>query len=237
MFPYTHIYCTGRIVKDASPWLRYGSTFPDIPVTGRISWDVIKTGTEKFAAYTKEKYPFLEDFARGLLLHEEPNGIDRFVHGESGYAYLAGHKILSEVAKHFPDRSLIVAHSFIEFAVEISVVNAHPELLADMRSVITAVEQSKTQLAKPLSEVFGLTPTTAELAITEFNNEILAEKLERLNESKQSYTAMTNRYRQTNVSVEVVSRLLDLALDVVRPDWEPVLTRMIEHCRKELNMI
>jgi hypothetical protein len=84
MFPFTHLYCTKKIADSSSPDLLYGSIFPDIPMTGIVPWDKMKIETENFSKVIKQKYPELEGFAVGLLLHEEPNGIDRFVHGGGG---------------------------------------------------------------------------------------------------------------------------------------------------------
>jgi hypothetical protein len=81
MFPLTHIYCTKRIVDYVSPLLFYGSIFPDIPAIGIINWDVMKNKTEEFSNYIRQEQPSLIDFSEGLLLHEEPKSIDRFVHG------------------------------------------------------------------------------------------------------------------------------------------------------------
>ncbi|MCK9378582.1 MAG: hypothetical protein M0P97_00350 [Candidatus Moranbacteria bacterium] len=233
MFPLTHIYCSKRIDSNSTPDLLYGSIFPDIPITGIISWDKMKTETEKFSSYIKEHYPDLKNFAEGLLLHESPNGIDRFVHGENGFAYINGRYILDDIAKYFPKKSIDAAHSFIEFAVEILLVEKSPNLQADIASVLLWSTENLNQLAEAFGKFFNLDNEKAIKTINEFNNFLLKIDLSTRDKAVLFYTDLTNQLRNTNYSEDIIKILLEKSLDTIKNDYEIFLEQSILKCKTD----
>lgn len=231
MFPLTHIYCSKRIAGISTPDLLYGSIFPDIPATGIVSWDKMKTETEKFSSYIKEHYPNLRNFAEGLLLHESPNGIDRFVHGENGFAYVKGGYILSDIEKYFPKKSLDTAHSFIEFAVEILLVEKIPSLQDGIKPVLLWSNNNLSQLSEAFGEFFNLDDEKATKAINEFNDFLSRMNLSTREKAVLFYTDLTNLLRNTNYSKDEIKILLDKSIDTIKNDYEIFLEQSIDKCK------
>lgn len=231
MFPYTHLYCSKRIVKETGNLFLYGSIFPDIPMTGIVSWDNFKERTVEFSDFLKEKYPKLHDIGEGLLYHEEPRGIDRFVHGDAGYAYVKGRKILASVEQHFPERSLTVAHGFIEYAVEMLVVSGNKELPHEMKEVIRAASSIQEDLDHAFSEFFALNSGAVHSAITEFNSTVLEEDAGNEKKARYFYMQLTNKMRKTTVSEKIIGELLDKAVAEVKDNYQSTLELFIERCR------
>ena len=231
MFPLTHIYCTKKIVENTTHLLLYGSIFPDIPVTGIISWDKMKNQTEELSKYIKQNYPLMIDFSDGLLLHEKPKGIDMFVHGDEGYAYVKGSQILEQIEKYFPDNSLDAAHSFIEFAVEILLVENTPNLRNEIKPILKSSNDNIDQISESFSNFFNIDTKETKNAIKEFNKFLLKMYLSSRNKSILFYTYLTNRLRKTNYSEEVIKKLLIKAIESVKEDYNGFLQDVIIKCK------
>ncbi len=231
MFPLTHIYCTKRIVKDATPLMLYGSIFPDIPMMGIISWDKMKDQTEGFSDYIKKSYPDLIDFSKGLLLHEEPKGIDRFVHGDTGYAYVKGRQILEQIKGYFPDNSLGIAHNFIELAVEILLAEIIPNLGNELKAVLKFANNNTNQISKATSEFFSLDKDATRNALQEFNNLFLRMDLSSRDKSIQFGGYLVSKLGKINYSSEIIEQLLTKAIDTVKGDYAKFLQDTIIKCK------
>ena len=151
MFPATHIHCAKQITGLNDPLLFYGAIFPDIPITGIITGEAITARAADFAQYIENTYPELQPFARGIRLHEQPFGIDQFVHGEEGYAFTEGKKIAQDISKHIPTDVPDACHSFVEFAIEILMVENRPELIQNLRNATQAGNTALTKIAQARS--------------------------------------------------------------------------------------
>ena len=231
MFPFTHFYCTKKIAGISSPDVLYGSIFPDVPMTGIIAWGKIDEEVENFSNFIKHKDASLDGFADGLLLHEEPNGIDRFVHGEKGYAFVKGAKILSDIEKYFPEKSINVAHSFVEFAVDMLMVEKFPNLQKDAGLVSNWADENLEKIAMAFSEFFDLDQQKAIVAVGEFSNWLTEDDLSSREKAISSYTKLTNILRHTNYTEEIIGSLLEKAIAVVRDDYLHFLEETIEKCK------
>lgn len=234
MFALTHIYCTKKIIKNASPLLLYGSLFPDIPVTGIVSWNEMKIQTEKFSDYIKDNCPDLIDFSEGLLLHEEPKGIDRFVHGDRGYAYVKGKKILKQFERYFPDNPSDAAHSFVEFAVEMLLAENTPNLQKELKLALKSAQESLNLISELLSKFFGLDKDKTTVAIKEFNDFLLKMDLSSRNKSIKFYTFLTNKIRKTDYSEDIIENLLEKAIETVKQDYLIFLEDSISKCKNRI---
>ena len=235
MFPLTHIYCTKQIVNNAKPLLLYGSVFPDIPVIGIIDWDIMETKTEEFSDYIKKNCPSLIDFAEGLLLHEEPNGIDRFVHGKNGYAFIKAKMILKQIKEYFPKNSLNTAHSFIEFAVEILLVENMPNLINEIRPILKSANNNINQISKVFCEFFNLEISKTKNSVKEFNNFLLKMDLSSRDKSIQFYRHLINKLKETDYSKEVIKKLLAESIGCVKEDYYEFLQDVIIKCKSNKN--
>lgn len=234
MFPHTHLYCSQKIRLDASPLFYYGTIFPDIPVVKLLSWDRMKEETVLLSEFIAERYPNLKDFAEGLLYHEEPKGIDRFVHGDDGYAYVLGRKILPDIEKHFTDRPIDVAHSFIEFSVEVLVLEQNPELREKMEDVATLTNGTFRTLAEALTKFFHLDQHHVTTALTEYNQLLQDMEMAPRDAAIDYYTWLTNKLRGTRLDRAVIKQLLEAALEQTEPTYEKTLNDIIKRCAKEI---
>lgn len=234
MFPLTHLYCTARITSSSDHLLIYGSIFPDVPITGLVNWEKMKNETERFSGYIKKNCPELFNFAEGLLFHEEPNGIDRFVHGENGYAYINGREILDEIKKVFHKDSLDVSHSFIEFAVEFKLSQENPKLQDEMKKILELVNKDINKIAKAFGEHFKLDFNETSEKIKEFNEFLLTMDLSSQAKAIKSYTHLTNKLRKTNASEKDIGYLLEKAIGVIKKNYETFLQEVIIKCKNSL---
>lgn len=231
MFPLTHIHCAKRITGGSDPAVLCGAIFPDIPVTGVIGWDRMKNGTGDFSDHAKRNDPDLEGFANGLLLHEDPNGIDRFVHGENGFAYAKGRQLIEHFKEFFPDDPLGTAHSFIEFAVEMLVVERNPGLKEDLLAVLAWSSENADRIARVFSGFFGLDEAKASKAIGEFGRFLSMMDFSSRERAIAFYAGLTNRLRKSDLSPEAVGGLLKRSIEAVQSDYESFLDKAIAECR------
>lgn len=231
MFPLTHIYCAKRIMPNASPLFLYGTIIPDLPMTGVVSWDVMRERTVDWYGTIKTTEPALDDLAEGMLYHEAPKGIDRFVHGDHGYAYRHGRNIEERVARYFPKKSLDVAHSFVEYAVERYVEADQPTLMANIRAAVVAAEQNARPIMATFESTFHIDHIPAAAAMKVFHQWIRAMDFSTPEAAVRYYTELTNTMRRTEVAESAVGELLEIAAREVRADYEVALSSMIERCR------
>ncbi|MCK5320228.1 hypothetical protein KAJ61_02465 [Candidatus Parcubacteria bacterium] len=235
MFPLTHVYCAKQIANSAKPLLLYGSVFPDIPIVGVVDWDIMEAKTEEFSDYIKQNCSSLIDFAEGLLLHEEPKGIDRFVHGENGYAYVKGKKILKQIKEYFPKNSLNTAHNFIEFAVEILLVENTPNLINEIKPVLKSANNNISQISEVFSEFFNLEIGKTKNSVKKFNNFLLEMDLSSRDKSIQFYTHLINKLKKTYYSEKIIKELLTESINVVEKNYYKFLQDVISSCIKDLS--
>jgi hypothetical protein len=214
--------------------LLYGSVFPDIPMTGLISWEEMKNKTYVFANYLKQNNSKLNNFAMGLLLHEEPFGIDRFVHGENGYAYIKGKEIIAEVEKYFPDDdAATVAHGFIEFAVEIILTEKYPNLQKELKIVLKEINNHYVDdIALLFSRFFSKDISVVKQTIVKYNN-LLNQDVSSFEEAVNLYTQLMDLMRKTKNDEGVVKSILEKAMVIIDDNWEFFLEKTIKRCKKD----
>lgn len=151
MLPISHTYVSVKATKTKTPLLVFGSILPDIASTSinPIGRDEIHNSPVKFDEFVKIKFPKLSDLSLGVRLHSPiGGGADYYSDDrEIGYAYIHGKKIAEDVAKliGIPEGnvSLVLAHNFIELAVDLHLYNDGPEI----RSIYTvATKEITTEL-------------------------------------------------------------------------------------------
>jgi hypothetical protein len=148
-----------------------------------------------------------------------------------GYAYLKGAKILSEIAKYFPDRSIHIAHSFIEFAVEMLLIEKFSNIQDDAKELLIWETGKHKQLTMAFGEFFDLRQPEASSAILEFNDWLLRVDLSSRKKGISFYTKLTNKMRHTDYSEEIVGNLLEKAVAVVKADYMNFLEETIAKCK------
>jgi hypothetical protein len=231
MFPLVHIYCTKSIVENASPLLLFGSIFPDIEATGIFGYGTINNNVVEFSNYIKQNYPDLTDFAEGLLFHEEPKGVDRFVHGENGYAYVKGREIMPFVEEYFPEGTLEKSHNYIELAIQILLVGKHPEIQGELRPVLESSRKVSNKIAKVLSEFFRVDKEKTRDCIQLLDELLSTMDFSTLENAVEWYVGLSNRLRNANYSKEVITAILEKAIETVKGDYEEFLEKTINECK------
>jgi hypothetical protein len=240
MYPLVHIDCTKRITGSSDQLLLYGSIFPDVAAMGIVSWEEMLNEAEDFSKYVVKKSPDFANFAIGLLVHERPLGIDRFVHGENqdGYAYLKGKEIVGEIKKFFPRDSLVVAHNFIEFACEMVLVNKKPELGDELEQMVGGIEKKKKKIADLLAEYFKRDSTRVAICLEEFNNFVRMFNFQTSAKAVELQTQITNRLRKTDYGKDEIKPLVEIAIGVVESDFFSFIDKVVAECRRDyLNYI
>lgn len=247
MFSLTHIYCSEKIAKKDNSLFLYGSIFPDIPATGVIDWNLLKDKSEDFSKYVFQNYPDLQEFSDGITTHEDPVGIDRFVHGGSGYAYKKGKDILKPIKDIFLGRNsikklavgyiaqeqlLTAAHNFIEFAVEYYMFNRHTFLKDDLDRVLSDVVKKQNQIVKVFSEYFDLDSEKVLININQFHT-WLDYDLSTLSKADKAMLSLVKSYRGVKVDLQSISIALKAAREQVKGDYESFLEETIRKCQKD----
>lgn len=234
MFSLTHIYCAKKIVPDADALFLYGSIFPDISITGLIDWDEMRLKTEEFSKFIESKYVELNKFAEGLLLHEKPLGIDRFVHGENGYVFVQGRKIQNELEKHLhKDLILEVSHHFIEFAVEVKLDEQYPELQKELKSILETARMESNKFSEAFSSFFRTNLNSTQSSVNIFNNALDHYAPLRSNGIK-LYANFIKHRRKTNLSEEKINDLLYLSTQTIEDNYNGFLNEIIDQCKQDL---
>lgn len=231
MFPLTHIYCTKRIVENASPLLLFGSIFPDIEAIGLFEYGTINNNAVEFSEHIKHNYPELTDFAEGLLFHEEPKGIDRFVHGEKGYAYVKGREIVPFVEKHFSEGALEKSHNYIELAIQVLLVEKHPEIQVELHAVLESSRKVSSKISDALNEFFHVNKDKTMDSI-QLQDELLSTMdFSTIEKAVEWYVNLSNRLRNANYSKDVITAILGKAIEAVKEDYEDFIEKIIVECK------
>lgn len=138
MLPSSHIYVATKVAKKKSPLLVFGSVLPDVSWTSQseIGRDQIHYAPKKLYKYLSKNYSSLLDLGVGVRLHSNiDKGADYYSDGEnySGFAYIEGAKIESEVAKLLGGKkdmkSKVLSHNFIEAGTDLNLLSDKPEVL------------------------------------------------------------------------------------------------------------
>lgn len=231
MFALTHIYCARKINPKADSLFLYGSVFPDIPVLGIVDWDLMKEKTLEFSNFIIGKN-ILTGFAKGLTVHEDPYGIDRFVHGNEGYAFVKGEELHKELKAYFPKEIIpIAAHSFIEFAVEMRMAEKFPELAKEIVKVRSEGNKYLNQIAGIFSSFFNLDSEKSLKTIKEFNK-ILVYDVSTKQKSVDFYVGLLKKLRSSDIPRIEVQKLTELSLSVTS-DYFSFLEETIAKCKRD----
>ena len=167
MLPLSHTYVSTRAAGKNTPLLILGSVLPDISATSSqiISRDKIHDSPDEFSDFINSKYPQFQDLSLGVSLHSQINkGADFYSdNSETGYANLEGAKISSEVAELINVRegrtSLVLAHNFIELAVDLHLHKNQKEIWNIYDEAIKNSKNEFPAVAKCLSVYLELDPS------------------------------------------------------------------------------
>lgn len=228
MLPLSHTYVSIKATGQKSPLLILGSILPDISTTSvqQIGRDQIHNSPKEFADFINTNYPLLADMGLGVRLHSQVSGGADFYSDDlkQGYAKIEGDKISADVANllEIPrgDVSLVLAHNFIEMAVDLHLYKNQREIWNIYDEGIQGV---KTELPA-ISECMGIYLKLEQgIVLKELNN--LIEFLSPQNLTSKEI-AVENvalplikiRFNK-NVSVEKTLEIADKALQITEPTY------------------
>ncbi|EKD90798.1 MAG: hypothetical protein ACD_30C00090G0019 [uncultured bacterium] len=159
MFYNTHAYLASKLYRSGEALLLIGSILPDIAITKIITWDKGLHGKENFESFFKlieKKYPEYEFLKKGILAH---NIIDDFTHkdypGGTGYAFQNNKELIKLLIEYYEitrKRAKVLAHNYIESAVDIYLLKDHPEIQDKIKSATG--KTNKEKLAEILGDYF-----------------------------------------------------------------------------------
>jgi len=164
MLPLSHTYVSTKATNRRTPLLILGSILPDIATTSeqQIGRDQIHNSPKEFANFIEQNYSNLSDLGLGVRLHSQIDGGADFYSDDTnvGYAVLEGAKISEDVASllEIPDGnvSLVLAHNFIEMAVDLYLYQNQREVWNIYNSGIKDVKTKMPQVAKCISSYMNL---------------------------------------------------------------------------------
>ncbi len=143
--------------------------FPDIAMMGCVHWEIMRQKETGWAVLLRRDAR-LRAFAEGVMLHENPIGIDRFVHGKNyvkgdGYAMRQGKWLYPFLPRFTEPMRAIIAHGFIESAMEERLRKRNPELVEKMLRVLRDVRPLIPAISRSHARYFGMHPLLARLSI------------------------------------------------------------------------
>ena len=142
MFAQAHVYHANVISKSKDTNLLFASIFPDIAWTSKGKIDRKKVHGD--FAYSLNLNPRLAPIVEGLRFHLS---LDYYTHDfEGGYAFNSSKDIDQDVADLLGIEkgrdSLLMAHNFIEAAVDLSVIEKFPDTLDLYKNVMSKADKS-----------------------------------------------------------------------------------------------
>jgi hypothetical protein len=243
MLPLSHTYVSTKVTGLKSPLLIFGSILPDIATTSsqQIGRDKIHNSPRELYKFIAEKYPELTDLALGVRLHSQVDGGADFYSDDMqvGYAKLEGEKISTEVAELLGipkgDASLLLAHNFIEMAVDLHLYKNSRYI---WESYIDAIESVKTEfpvIAKCLGEYLEI---DQDLVLTELNNLIVfldpkSVVSKEMAVQKIALPLIKLRF-QKDVSYQSALDVVNKALTITEPSYKGFLNRAVTEVKKNI---
>jgi len=236
MLPLSHTYVSTKVTGQNSPLLILGSILPDIATTSsqQIGRDKIHNSPKEVYEFISKNYPQLLDLGLGVRLHSQVDGGADFYSDDThlGYAKLEGEKISSDVADLLGipkgDASLVLAHNFIEMAVDLHLYQNDRSVWNVYKDAIDKVSADFPIVARCLGEYLGLDQN---IIFAELNNlinflnpqciiskEIAAEKI--------ALPLIKLRFRK-EVSFPKTIEILNKAVDITRPSYQQFLGNAI----------
>ena len=243
MLPLAHIYVSTRVANKKTPLLVFGSVLPDVSWTSKseIARDQIHYAPREFYKFISENYPKLIDLAVGVKLHSNiDKGADFYCDDtETGFAKVEGRKIEKEVAdllgEEKSERSLGLAHSFIEASVDILLNKSKPEILELYKQSMAAVN---------LEEISGYFSSylrlDKDIILKEFNNFLgFVGPTAYLSEESQMdrMVLLIKQRRGKEVDREETKKILESAMTLMADKYQNYLDNAISQIKINFSSI
>ncbi|MFZ5352702.1 MAG: hypothetical protein ACOZCL_08260 [Bacillota bacterium] len=138
MFPLTHVRFCQMLLGDTDSKSILGAVFPDIVITGCLSYNETHFPGWELFDYILQEHPEEAGLAKSIVTHTVfPEGLDyygdeNYNNGYKGYCFQRGALIVDKViaACNIPEEyGLWKAHNFIEMGIELQSIECQPVLV------------------------------------------------------------------------------------------------------------
>jgi len=185
MYPLTHAYAVGRLVRPAGRLHVLGAIFPDTVLINGLAWEQTHHAGADLYAFLAARCPTGLPFAVGVISHGcTPPGLDyygdrKYAAFERGYAFEEARPYAARVAEicHLPaSMGWWKAHNFVEMAIEWLLARQHPHLRRRVQQALA----DPVGLDSPGAELVGSLPAMAPfLTLETVTPATLAERYQR----------------------------------------------------------
>lgn len=243
MLPLAHIFISTKVTKRKAPLLVFGSVLPDISWTSEseIGRDQIHHAPQKLYDFISQKYPQLVDLALGVKLHSNVDkGADYYSDDmEVGFAKIEGRKIEDDAAdllkEEKSEKTLVLAHNFIEAAVDVILSEEKPELLKLYKDSMNSVDLD--EISACLGEYLSLDKKVVRGEIERFlkfvgptaytSKESLIDRL----------LILVKQRRGKDVNRDQTEKLLEKAIILMRGKHTSYLDNAIKNMKEDFSKI
>lgn len=241
MLPLSHIYVSTKVTKRKSPLLVFGSVLPDVSwtSTSEIGRDQIHYAPKELYGYVVKNCPQLMDLALGVRLHSNiDKGADYYSDDlEIGFAKIEGRKIESKTAdllgEEKSEKSLVLAHNFIEASVDILLNESRPEILELYRKSVESINLDEISLC--LSKYLHLDKEVVSSEIGRFLNFVGPVAYVSKESLVDRMLVLVKQRRGKDVDRDRTEKILQEAAELMKDKYQGYLDNAIENMRKDFS--
>lgn len=243
MLPLSHIYVSTKVNNRKSPLLVFGSVLPDISwtSTSEIGRDQIHYAPRELYKFISEKYPDLIDLAIGVKLHSNiDKGADFYSDDtEIGFAKVEGRKIERETAnllgEEKSEKSLVLAHNFIEASVDLLLNESHPEILELYRKSIGEINFD--EISACLADYLGKDKSVIAGEIKRFLGFIGPDAYSSRDSMIDRMLLLVKQRRRKDIDRVATERELNVAIDLMKDKYQSYLNGAVEGVKRDFSAL
>jgi hypothetical protein len=229
MFPHTHVYFTKELINKTDALLIYGSVLPDIAITGILDGETIADKAEEFKKWLDKKDTNFSSLGLGMITH---NKLDNPTHknpdGSPGYAVEKAKPIIQDVATCCNldlEKAKVLAHNFIEAAVEILMLQNHPSLTRLLQDSIKKIDINTC--VKYFSEFYRTDIINTKKAFEEYNSFLIGPSYYSVNTTKEILAGLIKKIFRREVDKDKVGKILEESILLVSPTYKEFIDNTI----------
>lgn len=233
MFAQAHVYFANEITKSKDPNLLFASIFPDVAWISRGKIDRNKIHSEY--AYSLKLDSKFSPIVEGLRYHL---ALDHFTHDyKGGYAFKSASEIDVEVADLLKIEkgrdSLLMAHNYIEAALELCLVDKFPQVLDLYRDMMSKAD--KKLFIEYSSKYLDVTEKVADKVISSYIKEVSPQRMSSFKGlSEYMLPNLVGLKFSKEVDIEKSRKILKKAVEIITPTYIDFLNHAINSTKKEM---
>ena len=144
-----------------------------------------------------------------------------------------GKKLVRYLKPHFPESNLLdIAHSFIEFAIEIRILKDNPELMLILKTSIDEFNK-RNKIVNFFSEYFKTNFKVTKNSITLYNKVLYEMDISSFQKAVKFYTWIIKDLRGINVDEEIIRNILLKASNIIKDTNKEFLNKKINKGKKD----